>query len=210
MQLGSLQITTMKHFTSRLVIALSVSIAISVFWLTSNSCAATESPVYQVIRTDGKVEIRDYPALTIATTPMEDANINSGFGQLFKFISGSNTGAEKIAMTSPVLIDPTMHKKTMSFIMPKATVEKGVPKPTSETVQLGKVEPARYVVLRFDGGRSAQNESKAITDVQAWLEAQNFKGKSEPIFAYYDPPWTPTFLRRNEVMIRIEVKAGNP
>ena len=186
-----------------LITAIVVLIALAAFWLVSTSRAATETPEYKVIRTDGKFEIRDYPALTIATTPMEGAEMNGGFGKLFRFITGSNEGSEKIAMTSPVLIDTTNDKKTMSFIMPKQAVEKGVPKPSGESVTLGKVQAARFAVLRFNGGRTVDNEKAAIGQLKAWLDGQKIAGKGDPTFAYYDPPWTPTFMRRNEVMICI-------
>ena len=187
-----------------LLIATLILAGLAAFWLVSTSRAATETPEYKVIRADGKFEIRDYPALTVATTPMEGAEMNGGFGKLFRFITGSNGAKEKIAMTSPVLIDATKDKKTMSFIMPKKAVEKGVPKPSGESVTLGKVQAARFALLRFDGGRTAENEKAAIEKLKAWLDAEKLTGKGAPIFAYYDPPWTPTFMRRNEVMIRID------
>ena len=65
------------------------------------------------------------------------------------------------------------------------------------------------MVLRFPGGRTAKNEENAIGKINAWLAAQKIVGKSDPIFAYYDPRWTPTFFRRNEVMIRIDQQPGN-
>jgi SOUL heme-binding protein len=179
-------------------------IAAAAFWFVSTSRAATETPDYKVIRTDEKFEIRDYPALTIATTPMNDDGMNGGFGQLFRFITGKNEGSEKIEMTSPVLIDTAKDKKTMSFIMPRKAVEKGVPKPAGDSVSLGKVEASRFAVLRFPGGRTAENEKAAIEKLTAWLDGQKIAGKGDPVFAYYDPPWTPVFLRRNEVMIRID------
>ena len=200
----------MKRSKLTILLALALPIGIAGFWLVGTSRAATETPDYKVIRTDGKIEIRDYPALTVATTPMEGTNMNGGFGQLFRFITGSTEGKEKIEMTSPVLIDTAKDARTMSFIMPKAAVEKGVPKPAGESVSLGKVDAARFAVLRFPGGRTAENEAKAIAKLKAWLGTQKIDGKGEPVFAYYDPPWTPTFLRRNEVMIRVGSKAGNP
>ena len=106
-----------------LIAAIVLLVAFAAFWLISTSRAATESPEYKVIRTDGKFEVRDYPALTVATTPMEGGEMNGGFGKLFHFITGSNEGSEKIAMTSPVLIDMTKDKKTMSFIMPTKAVQ---------------------------------------------------------------------------------------
>jgi len=176
---------------------------LGVTWLVNTSRAATETPVYKVIRTDAKFEIRDYPALTVATTPMNDAGMNGSFGQLFRFITGGNEGAQKINMTAPVLIGTAKDKPTMSFIMPKTTAEKGVPKPMGDKVTLSKVPAARYAVLSFFGFRTTTNEKAAIDKLKAWLGAQKLHGTGDPLIAYYDPPWTPIFFRRNEVLIRI-------
>ncbi|CAN5902163.1 heme-binding protein [soil metagenome] len=181
-----------------------IPLVLTAFWFVSTSRAATETPEYKVIRTDGKIEIRDYTALTIATTPMAEDGMNGGFGQLFRFITGNNESKEKIEMTSPVLITTAADKKTMSFIMPKGTAEKGVPKPAGETVTLGKLDAARFVAWRFSGERSTENEKAAIAAINAWLLEQKIEGKGQPMFAYYDPPWTPIPMRRNEVMIQIE------
>lgn len=183
-----------------------IPLALAAFWFASNSRAATETPEYTVIRKDDKIEIRDYPALTIATSPMEEDGMSGGFGQLFRFITGNNESKEKIAMTSPVLIAADAGKRTMSFIMPKSTAEKGVPKPAGKDVTLGKVAPARCAVLRFAGGRNVKNENAAIIKLKAWLDTQKIQGLGEPMFAYYDPPWTLIPFRRNEVMIRIDNK----
>lgn len=177
------------------------------FWLVNNSRVSIETPEYKVIRTDGKFEIRDYPALALVSTSMEDGNMDGSFMRLFRFITGKNENAEKIEMTAPVLIDSTTEKQTMSFIMPKKTVEKGVPKPSGEQVGLGKIEAARFAVFRFDGGRSAENEKNATEKLNEWVAARKLTPKGLPMFAYYDPPWTPVFMRRNEVMIRIDKKA---
>lgn len=187
-----------------LITAIVVLVALAAFWLVSTSRAATETPEYKVVRAEGTFEIRDYPALTVATTPMEGGEMNGGFGKLFRFITGSNEGSEKIAMTSPVLIDTTTDKRTMSFIMPKKAVETGVPRPSGESVTLGKVPVARFAVLRFAGGRRAKNEKAAIEKLKTWLVVEKLTGNGAPTFAYYDPPWTPTFMRRNEVMVRID------
>ena len=178
-------------------------LALAAFWFVSNSRGATETPDYKVVRSAGKFEIRDYPALTVATTPMDGDEMNRGFGKLFRFITGTNERSEKISMTAPVLIDTTTDKRTMSFIMPKNAVEKGVPKPTGGSVTLGKRDAARFAVMRFSGGRTAGNEKAAIEKLDVWITAEHLIAKGAPTFAYYDPPWTPTFMRRNEAMIRI-------
>ena len=199
----------MKRSKMPILIALAIPVALASFWLVSTSRAATETADYKVIRRDGVVEIRDYPALTVATAPMGDGDMDRGFGKLFRFITGSNEQSKKIAMTTPVLIESASEKKTMSFIMPKEAVANGVPKPTGENVSLGKVEAARFAALRFSGGRTAKNEAKATEKLKAWLDGNKIAGNGAIMFAYYDPPWTPFFMRRNEAMIRVDRQAGD-
>ena len=191
-----------------LVFLVALPVTLIAFLFVSNSRAATETPDYKVVRADGKFEIRDYPALTVATTPLGGADMNGSFMKLFRFISGGNDGAQKIAMTAPVLIDTTKNPRTMSFIMPKTAVEQGVPKPVGDGVVLGEIGAARMAVWRFGGGRTTANEQAAITQLMAWLAEQKLVAKGEPFFAYYDPPWTPLFMRRNEVLIRIDKSQG--
>ena len=199
----------MKRYKMLITIAIVLLVALAIFWLVSTSRAATETAEYKVVRQADGVEVRDYPALTVATAPMGDGEMDRSFGKLFRFITGGNENSEKIDMTTPVLIDSTNEKRTMNFVMAKKTVERGVPKPTGENVSLGKVAAARLAVLRFSGGRNAKNEAKAIEKLRVWLDGQKIAGKGEPIFAYYDPPWTPVFMRRNEVMIRVDPEFGN-
>ena len=194
----------MKRPPISLMLLVALPVTLIAFLFVSNSRAATETPDYKVVRADGKFEIRDYPALTVATTPMGGDGMNGSFMKLFRFISGGNDGAEKIAMTAPVLIDSAKDQRTMSFIMPKKAVEKGVPKPAGDGVSLEKIEAARFAVLRFGGGRTTANEQAAITQLNGWLAEQKLTAKGKPLFAYYDPPWTPVFMRRNEVLISID------
>lgn len=134
---------------------------------------------------------------------MNDNRDSDAFGHLFGFISGKNATREKIPMTTPVLIDPATGKRTMSFVMPEAITRKGVPEPSGSNVRLGKAEPGRYVVLLFKGSGNEKNRQTAAEKLKAWLLQHNITAVSEPIFACYDPPWTPICLRRNEVMVRV-------
>ena len=62
----------------------------------------------------------------------------------------------------------------------------------------------RFAVLRFSGGRSTKREAETLARLQTWLAAQGLKASASPMYGYFDPPWTPSFLRRNEVMLRTE------
>ena len=169
-------------------------------------CAAVrggyESAPYRVIRSDGKIELRDYPSLIVVEAPMRGAN--DSFMQLFRYIGGQNATKAKISMTTPVFMagDPT--NATMSFVMPKNMSLDQTPKPAAANLQVRKIPSGTFAVLRFSGGRNAVNESESLTRLQAWLARQSLKTAGRPIYGYFDPPWTPSFLRRNEVMLRID------
>jgi hypothetical protein len=163
-----------------------------------------ESAPYKVVRSEGKFELRDYPRLTVVETPMiqDVKGADSSFSRLFRFITGGNEAKQKIAMTTPVFMTGGGSNATMAFVMPAQLKSGGVPRPTDGSLNVRELEPGRFAVLRFSGGRNAKNESHALSRLQAWLQAQGLRATSAPVYGYFDPPWTPTFLRRNEVMLR--------
>jgi len=63
-----------------------------------------ESASYQVVRSSGKFELRDYPVLMVVETPMAPTgnSADGSFMRLFRFITGGNEAKQKIAMTTPV------------------------------------------------------------------------------------------------------------
>ena len=173
-------------------------------------CQATragyESAPYKVVRSKGKFEVRDYPAVTVVETPMGGSRSgdDGSFMRLFRFISGSNEAKEKIAMTTPVFMSGSESNATMAFVMPAKLAATQVPKPTDGSVKVRELEAGRFAVLRFSGGRNAKKETQSLERLQSWMKAQGLKELSSPIYGYFDPPWTPAFLRRNEVMLRTE------
>lgn len=169
-----------------------------------NSRAATETPDYEVLDKDGKFEIRRYGEIRMATAPMEEpGKLNSPFRRLFAYITGANETQEKIAMTTPVLMEENRAgQRVMSFILP-ADKAQSAPNPKGE-VQLTSFPSGRYAVLRFrSNGRTPKDDAQAQEDLLKRIEAKNLRPTGRPIVAYYDPPWTPTFLRRNEILIRL-------
>ena len=54
--------------------------------------------------------------------------------------------------------------------------------------------------------RNAENESENLSRLKAWINSQGSKTVSTPIYGYFDLLWTPTLLRRNEVMLRVEAE----
>jgi DNA gyrase inhibitor GyrI len=172
-------------------------------------CQATragyESAPYKVVRSDGKFELRDYPALTVVETPMADASGSDGsFMRLFRFITGANEGTQKIAMTTPVFMSGSDTNLTMAFVLPAKLRTVDAPKPADGAVKVRELAAGRFAVLRFSGGRNAKNEADSLARLKSWLEQERLSALSGPVYGYFDPPWTPAFLRRNEVMLKTE------
>ena len=166
-----------------------------------------ESAPYQVVRADGKFQVRDYPALTVVETPMAAGSrdgSDGSFMRLFRFITGGNEAKQKIAMTTPVFMSVSDTNATMAFVLPAKLKADAVPKPSDGAVTVRELEAGRFAVLRFSGGRSAKHDAEALGRLRAWMQAEGLKDLSPPVYGYFDPPWTPGFLRRNEVMLRTE------
>ncbi|MEI6196095.1 MAG: heme-binding protein [Verrucomicrobiota bacterium] len=169
-------------------------------------CQATragyKSAPYKVVRQAGKFEVRDYPALILVETPMAASGGDGSFSRLFNFITGRNASRQKIAMTTPVFMAGAATNTTMAFVLPATMAAGEVPRPTDPAVTVREMEPGRFAVFRFTGGRNPENEAAAVARLQAWMAAEQLPARPGTVFGYFDPPWTPAFLRRNEVMIR--------
>ena len=119
------------------------------------SRGAYETATYTVLETDGRFEIRKYPDLVLVTTSTElDSQGKDGsFMWLFRYISGANESGVKVAMTTPVFMEPPSDDQAakMAFVMPNKVAEQGAPEPTAGNVVLGKRAGGSFAVVRFAG-----------------------------------------------------------
>jgi hypothetical protein len=162
-----------------------------------------ESAAYQAVRSSGRFELRDYPALMVVETPMTRTgkDADGSFMRLFRFITGGNEAKQKIAMTTPVFMSGSDTNRTMAFVLPAKLKAGTVPKPTDGALTVRELPAGRFAVLCFRGGRSAENEAAALQRLKDWMAADGLGVLSPPVYGYFDPPWTPGFLRRNEAML---------
>jgi len=64
--------------------------------------------------------------------------------------------------------------------------------------------PAREVaVIRFKGYASRQEVDETMSLLQEGLKKSALAAVGQPFLMRYNPPWTPGFLRRNEVGVEI-------
>jgi hypothetical protein len=176
---------------------------------------------YSIIAEKSAYEIRQYEPYIQAETPLRDESGTSGFNELFRYISGSNMGKSKVAMTAPVLqsgppagqklamTSPVLEREgsgsgIMAFVMPPGMKLEDLPKPASQKVTLRSVPGYKAAVIRFSGWGSAATVKKKTKQLAAALERDGLRAAAAPVTAFYNPPWTPPFMRRNEVIIEIQ------
>ncbi len=182
--------------------------AIACVGLKSTSREAYETAAYEVLRSDGPFEIREYPALTMATTSMRDTR-NDGdsgsFSRLFGYITGANDQQQKVAMTTPVFMEREGQTAAgqMGFVIPKVVAQQRVPSPSRDDVEIRQREGGRFAVIRFAGRMNRDTSTAAEERLRAWVKDNQLHISGDVEIAGYDPPWTPGPLRRNEILLRL-------
>jgi len=164
---------------------------------------------YEIIKKLNKVEIRRYPKIVIAKV---DGYESEGFGLLFRFISGENKQKTKVKMTAPVVSEqiemtaPVLSDTgTIAFVMPEEYQLETTPEPLDNRVRVTEV-PARVVAaLRFSGRWSEFLFNAKTKELLEELAKAKIKTKGNVFTMLYNAPYTPWFMRRNEVAVEVEL-----
>jgi SOUL heme-binding protein len=179
-----------------------------------------EEPPYLTIAVVGPIEVRTYGPIIVAETQVageRQAAISAGFRLLAAYIFGANKPNAKIAMTAPVqqqlsqtikMTAPVTQKLaddhwTVRFTMPQTWTLDSLPVPDDTRVKLLLVPERQYAVLRFSGLASDDTIKARTAELRNYASLHHLRIGDEPVLAFYDPPWTLPFLRRNEVMLEI-------
>lgn len=189
--------------------------------------ATVEKPDFKVLHEGDDYEIRQYPPCIVAQVTIEgdpSEAMNDGFSPLADFIFGANEPEEKIAMTTPVTMEPEEKKgekiamttpvtqepadseanaHVVSFIMPSEYTLDELPKPTNDRVVLKEVPARTLAVHRFSWTGAHHHMRDHEKELRAQLAEDGIEVTGDPIYARYDPPWTLPIFRRNEVMLPV-------
>jgi len=183
---------------------------------------AIERAKYTVVEKEGKFELRQYEPYIVAETIVEgdfDEVGNEGFRRLFDYISGKNRKKQSISMTAPVSQEAESEKISMTapvnqvrvgekyritFLMPTKYTIGNLPEPLDDRVKLKEVPGQRIAALRYSGTWSKERYEEKRIGLQALMRQKGLEPAGEPIFARYNPPFMPWFLRRNEVLIPVQ------
>ncbi len=182
---------------------------------------AIEEPDYEVIRSFDNVELRQYAPYVVAEVVLEASAEDAGsqaFPILAGYIFGKNKGEKKFAMTAPVTQTAAPMRMDMTapvtqaavaggmrvqFVLPKGVTLATAPEPIDPRVQLRKVPAGTWAVIRYSGTWSQANTLEHLGELKAALQAAGVATQGEPVLARYNAPFTPWFLRRNEIWLAL-------
>jgi hypothetical protein len=182
---------------------------------------ATEEAKYDVLEREGDFEIRQYQPHIVAETLIEgdfQEVGNEGFRRLFAYISGENrkqqtipmaapvsqeATSEKIPMTAPVNQEKVGGKWRITFLMPSQYKLETLPEPSDPRVKLTKIHGFLMAALSYSGTWSRGRYEEKENQLKELIRQRGLKIVGEPVFARYNPPFMPWFLRRNEVLIPV-------
>jgi hypothetical protein len=167
----------------------------------------TEKQPYTVLKTDGALEIRLYPSVTMATIQSTAKNYKelsgSGFRKIAGYIFGNNATGEKIAMTSPVHMDIQQEGSSMAFVMPSGYDESNLPRPNDPAVKINKTDVEYAAALRFGGFASDETIAQQSQKLATLLEERGIKSIGHFRYLGYNPPYQ-LVGRRNEIIVAVE------
>ena len=182
---------------------------------------ATEEPKFVLVLKDGDFEVREYAPTVVAEVTVsgnQGQASNQGFRILAGYIFGGNTGQRSIAMTAPVaqrqageriaMTAPVTQRSSGSdwvvrFTMPSEYTLGTLPRPDDRRITLRDEPGQRMAVVRFSGIANARSAERHERELDAELQARGLRPVGPTSLAQYDAPWTPWFMRRNEVMVPI-------
>lgn len=181
---------------------------------------AIEEPAYTVVATHEDFEVRAYAGYVVAEVRVpggRDAADREGFRLLFRYISGANRPAQKLAMTAPVTtmaVDAVEIPMTapvsriaetgghrVQFVLPADYTLASAPAPTDPRVQLREVPPTQFAVIRYSGTWSERNEARHLEKLRSAVAAAGLTVTGPPVLSRFNAPYVLPFLRRNEIWL---------
>ncbi len=198
-----------------------VVIALLIILLSGSIMSHVKEPDFKVLKEEQNIQIREYVPIIAAEVIMNgerDKAINSGFKVLADFIFGNNTTKKEIAMTAPVMQQqnekiamtaPVIQQQTnpnewkVQFVMPADYTVENLPTPNDPRIKIISIPNRKFVVISFSGLSTKKNLESHLKQLQDYVAVHRLQITGEPVFAFYNPPWTLPFLRRNEIMYQL-------
>ena len=173
-----------------------------------------ENPKYTILEKNNHFQIRKYDEMTIAkitTVGERYEGLRKGFIPLARYIGAKDREGPKISMTAPVMQQKMINDNwEISFYMPSKFDTDQLPISENNQIKIVTTPSKIMAVITFSGIAKTELLENKFTNLIKWIEEINYEIilGSKPIYSYYNDPSTPGFLRKNEIMIPVEIIAS--
>ncbi len=188
----------------------------------NRSDASTREITYQVKESDRSFEVREYPARIVAeveASGTREKALSEAFQTLAGYVFGKSRPQDpvalsksvsdrnakvKLSMTVPVTTQSVGNDGRtirMRFFMPSEYSMDKLPIPDDKRVKVFELPAQKIAVLKFSGSARKDNFDRHLVTLRKILDSRGLSPSGEPYEAYYNPPFTPIFLKRNEICI---------
>jgi hypothetical protein len=196
---------------------------------------AIEEPAYEVVGSGDGYELRRYDAYIVAETEVQGSFSTAGnkaFRILADYIFGNNSASRKMAMTTPVEsaqasdgtkmamtapvesreAEPGSDRFVYGFVMEDQYTLETLPMPNNPAISIRRVDGRTVAVHRYSGRWTEANFEKHKRMLLEALARDAIRVTGEPTLARFNGPFTPWFIRRNEVQVSVDLPAdgGSP
>ena len=96
----------------------------------------------------------------------------------------------------------------VAFVLPVEYSWETAPQPTDPRVSLRLVPERTVAAVRFSGTWDEDRFASRENYLRTQLAKHGLQPVGDAVYARYNPPFTPWFMRRNEVMIPVVAAGG--
>lgn len=171
----------------------------------ANNSKQTESHAYMVLKVYDQFEIRKYKSALFSGVKLTGKTYketsSNGFRILAGYIFGANDKNQKIAMTSPVVMQLGDTSK-MYFKVPDGYTVEELPQPQNTNIVFENQAEKIMAAVRFDGWANDEKIQQYTTILKDALAKENINHTNVFCFFGYNPPYE-LINRRNEIAVEL-------
>jgi hypothetical protein len=161
---------------------------------------ARREEAFETLEREGAFSVRDYPRLRVAET-IADGMRESALARGVLAIADYLCGSAGSAMTGPIYADGDEDGRGWrTRVVMSAKLADALPEPGDDVV-VRDLPPRRIAAVRFAGEASDEVLDAHEDALRDWMRAHSLRAAGPVEHAFYNPPFTPGMLRRNEVLI---------
>lgn len=163
---------------------------------------------YKVLESSQDIEVRQYSSLVMAEVDYKgsrDEAIKNGFSEIKDYLKGQNASDDRVKVNIPVWQEELINGVwRIAIALDGSYTISSAPKPTNSNISLTNIPARKYIAVTFSGEVTAESLDRNIKELVEYANLNKFNLSTKPVFAFYSSAYTPSALKKNEVMFELK------